>query len=776
MAQWIEPQPVQVPEDLRQAVAAFGAPLSALVAEMLVRRGISTPDIARAFLDPAAYLPASPEELPDLLLAVQRLEWAISRGEPIAVWGDFDVDGQTATALYLQALRDLGARVTFRIPTRRESHGLHLVGVQRLIDDGVQLIVTADTGVAAHKATALATGRGVDVLITDHHDLPPNWADLQALALVNPKRLPADHPLCELPGVGVSYQVVRALYDRAGRSSEHLLDLVALGIVADVATLHADVRYLLQRGLDVLRHTERLGLQVMMDLASLAPASVTEQDIAYTLAPRLNALSRVGQDMGTDAGVELLTTDDRTRARTIATALESLNARRKWLVRQTTEAALAQIERDRALGEGPAIVVADANWEPGVVGIVAGRLAERFHRPAIVLSAPPGEIARGSARSVAGVDIHAAIAAQQDMLYRCGGHPMAAGLSLESERIAEFRHALWRTLEQVGAAPAERWIQVDAYLSFDQISLELAAAVDLLSPFGPGNEQPVFATKGLELESSAVIGRTREHRRAHVRDAQGRRQTVFWWQSADQALPEGPFDLAYAVGIHTFRGQQSVQLTWEAARSVAPPAVEVIPRHAPCVRDCRDLAMPEPVLRALLADRLGQAIAWGEGVSVAGVTLCNRAALHEAETLIVWTAPPGPAEWVAALEVVSPGQVVLFGVDPGLDAPRAFLQRLGGLVKHALQKYAGQVDLSSLAAAMAHGEWTVRLGLEWMAQRGQVEVVFAKRGRISLSKGQGDVGSRLDVVEGQLQAQLEETAAYRAYFRHADAQRLVRWD
>ena len=278
MVQWIDPQPVEVPAALRSVVEDVARPPVgiALVAELLARRGIEDPGQARGFLDPGAYTPAPPDALTDLDIAVERLSHALQRGERMAVWGDFDVDGQTATALYVQALRDLGGDVTYHIPSRQASHGLHPAGVGQLIEAGVRLILTADTGIDGHQAVELAHRQGVDVLITDHHDLPQVLPS--AMAAVNVKRLPPAHPLRELPGVGVAHQVVRALYGRAGRDTDHLLDLVALGIVADVATVRDDVRYWLQRGLQVLRRTSRAGLQAMFELARLEPAQLVLGD------------------------------------------------------------------------------------------------------------------------------------------------------------------------------------------------------------------------------------------------------------------------------------------------------------------------------------------------------------------------------------------------------------------------------------------------------------------------------------------------------------------
>jgi single-stranded-DNA-specific exonuclease len=792
LTKWIEPQPIDVPDALFQVLPSLDG-WEPLIAGLLVRQGITDPGAARAFLDPHAYSPASPLELPGLERTVERLRCAIQDGEQIAVWGDFDVDGQTATAFYLTALQALGAQVRFTIPTRLQSHGVHPAGVQRLIEEGVGLIVTADTGVSAHPAIDLANRQGVDVLVTDHHDLPP--ALPAATALVDPKLLAGDHPLHGLPGVGVAYQVVRALeqeLDQPGLADASL-DLVALGIVADVAMLQGDTRYLLQRGLDVLRRTERPGLLALMGVADLEPAYVDEEDIGFALAPRLNALSRVAQDpeaLDAMSGVELLTTEDEVRARTLAVAMEALNARRRWLTRQTFDAALTQLERvrlEQAPLERPAIVVSGANWDPGIVGIVAGRLVDRYNRPAIVFSAPPGEIARGSARSIEGVDIHAAIteAAAAVPLHRYGGHPMAAGLSLDEAAIGAFRRALWQAVARTTPEIREPVLQIDAELSLERLSLGLVRAVKQLAPFGAGNEAPVFAVRGVTLASSRIIGRTRAHRRLVVRDEAGCQQEVLWWYSADQSPPEGTFDLAFRVGINRFRGEERVQLTWVDARALETPAVQVEAKPPIAVRDYRYLADRPPaertaVLRSLVDEVGSAALVLGEGLAAAdvpeGMQLRDRRALQPADTLIVWTAPPGVQEFEEALAAVAPQEVVLVCLDPGLDA-RAFLQRLAGVVKYALREYGGRTRLATLAAATAQTEWAVRLGLRWLAARGQV-AADVEGGRVRLRsqrlRWSGQAAAvQVREIEGRLWAELQETAAYRAFLRAADAERLV---
>ncbi|MBI4772396.1 MAG: DHH family phosphoesterase, partial [Chloroflexi bacterium] len=427
MRPWLDPPDTPVPDALRTAVG--GHPL---IAATLARRGLADPAAARAFLDPDCYTPAPPADLPGVPAAAERLERALRAGERICVWGDFDVDGQTAAALLVSALRGLGGDVTYHIPLRaRESHGVKLPALREVLDAGAELLLTCDTGVDAREALEYARSRGVEAIVTDHHSLPPSGAlgglppDLPpATALVHPGLLPPGHPLATLPGVGVAFKLTEALLRRAGRAADcdALLDLVALGIVADVAVQTGDARYLLQRGLAQLRRTARPGLLAVFERAGLDPASLTEEHIGFQLGPRLNALGRLGN---AGKGVELLLTPDLGRARVLALELEGLNARRKLLTDQTFKSALAQLERDPALGETAALVLAHPEWEAGVVGIVAARLAERFHKPALLLACPPGGPARGSARSVTGCDLTAALAAHAGLLASLGGHPMA---------------------------------------------------------------------------------------------------------------------------------------------------------------------------------------------------------------------------------------------------------------------------------------------------------------------------------------------------------------
>ena len=743
---WLDPVPVDVPDALRDAVG--GHPL---VAEMLARRGLRSVEAAEGFLFPNRYSPASPSALPDMDSAVSRLRFANRKGEPICVWGDFDVDGQTSTALLVSALRDLGANVDYHIPHRQhEGHGINLPNLKRIIEAGAKLIVTCDTGISAHEAVDYAKSRGIDVVITDHHNLPPDLPN--AFAVVNPKRLPHNHPLRELPGVGVAYKLIEALND----DSPALLDLVALGIVADVALQVRDTRYLLQRGLVALRATQRLGLQAMIELAEIDPARITEEQIGFTLAPRLNALGRLED---ATLAVELLTTRDLERARILAQRLEGLNAQRKLLVEQVYNAAQAQIEQDSSLLETNVLVLAHPQWHGGVVGIVATRLVEEYQRPVILLVSPPGEAAYGSARSVESVDITAALSANAKLLTTFGGHAMAAGLSLPAENISMLRRALSCAIDLPTSEPM---LNIDAYVELADLSLEFVADMERLVPFGAGNPAPTLGIRKLTVRSHSTVGRSGDHTQLTVEDQAGNKQRILWWRSGE--IPSGQFDLALSARSSDYRGERQMQLEWIDAR----PAEGMIEVRAPKLEIVDYRAESDPMARLR---ELGDVQVWREAdARVAGKT---RHELAPAESLIIWTSPPSSAELRAVLEWVRPQRIILFAADAGLDALEPFVKRLAGLVKYALSNRDGVVRLDSLAAATAQREITVRAGLDWLTARGQITITSEDSGTLTLTNGAGKAAPDLVLSSERLGAHLRETAAYRAFYRRADPARLL---
>ncbi|MCY3778681.1 MAG: single-stranded-DNA-specific exonuclease RecJ [Chloroflexi bacterium] len=745
--EWQEPASIDVPVSLSGAVGGHR-----LVAEHLARKGILTAAAARRFLSAEHYSPASADELPDIDRAVERLKRAISGKERILIWGDFDVDGQTATALLYSALQRAGASVAYHVPNRfSEGHGIHLPTLKRKLAAGVELVLTCDTGVGAHEAVHLAASRGVDVVITDHHALPEQLP--AAVAVLNPQRLPAGHALRELPGVGVACKLIEALVDDA----DDLLDLVALGIVADVMLQVDDTRYLLQRGLSQLRENKRPGLRAILERAEIAAADLNEGHIGFAIAPRLNALGRLDD---ANPAVELLTTNDWPRARVLAHSLESYNARRKYLSNQVYQSALAQIEAEPWLLDYAALVLSHEDWHSGVIGIVASRLVEEYELPTVLIAAPD-ESGRGSARSIAGVDITAALGQVSGLLTRYGGHSMAAGMSIPVEKIFEFRRELSRVIRALDA-PTAPPLTIDGALTLDEISLDLARDIEVLAPFGNGNPPLTLMTPDLKLAGRKGLGRRGEHLQVEVQDEAGGKQRVIWWRGAGRDLPSGRFDLAYTLRTSVYKGEREALVEWLDYRQDDATAIDIDadePNY-----ELVDYRNSEKPLTDLAGAREWHptALVWAEVDRVDGAV--TRLGLRGSETLIVWTPPPSAEIWAAALATVNPGRLILFGGRNESEGTASFLARLAGLVKYSINHRGGRVGLEALAAAAGQTERTAQVGLQLLRALGKLDYHVSRTGEYQLRRADDAPRQNLEALRRRLDLLLRESRAYRDYW------------
>jgi len=756
MTRWLDPHPVNIPASF----SALG--LHPLVAQTLIRRGILTPDSARAFLHPDE-IPSTP--FPNIEPAVERIQEAIRNNDMICVWGDFDVDGQTSTALLVQTLQMLNANVIYYIPIRgKESHGVHIESLKPIIDHGAKLIVTCDTGITAHEAIDYCNSRGIDVVVTDHHDLGETLPN--AKAIVNPKLLPEDHLLKNLAGVGVAYKLAEALLAFSGQQlaiSDSLLDLVALGLIADVALLKGETRSLAQKGIKALRNTKRLGLKVIAELSSTNLETLTEETIGFTFAPRLNALGRLSD---ANPAVELLLTNDPARARVLATQIEGLNAQRRLLTSQVTEAAEAQLRQNPELLTEPAIVLSHPNWPGGVVGIVANRLVDRYHKPALLLTESEDGILRGSARSVEGLHITEAITANKDLLMGFGGHPMAAGVSLNKDNLSSFRKGLGKAIEkQLGAITREEpTLQIDAWLGLDELNLELADAIEMLAPFGAGNPALTMATHGVKLKSVSTIGKAKEHLRLTVEDEDGNTQSILWWSGAGENLPEGEskFDIAYSLRASTFRGQKQVTLQFEEFRITEEKPIEVKASKL----DVVDLRLESGKWNEIV-----NILSWAEGPDKAQGR--SRFELVKADELVIYTTPPSPTDLKSALEIVKPKKVYIFSISPKPQKADEFLAQLAGMAKYVINNKAGKVLVKELAVVTAQRESVIRIGLEWLAAGGHI-AVSSEGEAVLLSAGNGEANQYIKKeLYVAVKGILEETAAYREYFARASIESIM---
>jgi single-stranded-DNA-specific exonuclease len=523
---------------------------------LLCNRGISEPSQIETFLNVDSRLESDPFLLPDIHQAVSRTYQALLTGEEIAVYGDFDADGITATALLVQGLSALGGKVIPYIPHRyHEGYGLQVAALEKLRKYGISLIITVDTGITAIAEIQKARKMGIDIIVTDHHlplaSLPP------ALAVVDPKRCDSNCQSIELAGVGVAFKFLQALLKGSGREEliNSLLDLVALGTVTDMVPLTGDNRYWVKRGLELLNNTERIGLQEMMRSANLKPGNLDTESISWILGPRLNAAGRL-DDAATS--YKLLLTQDPNEAASLVSELEEKNAKRQRL---TTE--LLERAREKIIAAGtdsPLLMIGDEDYPPGVMGLVAGRLSEEFYRP-VILFRFGSETCRGSGRSIPEFDLMAALAGCRDLLSNFGGHTKAAGFTVPTANLPQLEKQLSTLAEaRLAGLDLRPHIDIDAEVPLSDLTGETFKQIQRLAPFGSGNPLPAFVSRHVEIVDQRHIGSRNEHMGLKLKQ-----EGIVWdaigFRFGSRAQEITAFmDIAYNLDIDRWNGAERLRL------------------------------------------------------------------------------------------------------------------------------------------------------------------------------------------------------------------------
>jgi len=543
--------PPQVPQE---QLAAMDLP--PLMVQLLHNRGITDRAQAESFLAADEHLLNDPFLLPDMDKAVSRIYSALLSGEKIAIYGDFDADGMTATAILSEGISFLGGTTVPYIPHRvEEGYGLNHAAVQRLHGEGVSLIITVDCGISNADEVDRARSMGLDIVITDHHTVPERMP--QAVAVVNPKRADSDYPFPKLAGVGVAFKLLQALFGSLGKDGhiDSFLDLVAFGTVADMEPLLGENRYLVKRGLEMLRATKRPGLREMAKCAGVSISSVDPDVISWSLGPRLNAAGRLEHAM---AGYDILLTDSVEEAQRLAKVLEGRNSERQ----KVTEAVLAKA-RQKLLARGtdsPILMVGDEDFRSGVVGVVAGRLAEEFYRPVIVLEQGK-KWSKGSARSIREFDIIAALTSCSSLLYRFGGHPMAAGCTVATENLEQLETCLCRIAsEEISSLDLRPLIPIDAEIPLSTLDGSTFQMMQKLAPFGTGNPYPTFVSRDISVVSHRNVGADGKHLKFKLRDGKATWDGIGFrlGSLADEVVPL--LDIVYNVELDQWRGRETLQL------------------------------------------------------------------------------------------------------------------------------------------------------------------------------------------------------------------------
>ena len=548
---------IKTPNADAQEVLASALSISRVTAQLLANRGIVDPVAAKAFLHTSLSSCHDPFLLKGMDKAVPRIQKAIAGGEKIMVYGDYDVDGMTSVALVSSALKNLGGTVETYIPNRiEEGYGLNMQAIKKVDRLGATLIITVDCGIASFKEVEYAKGLGIDVIVTDHHEILEGKVP-DAFAVINPMQADCRYPFKHLAGVGVAYKLVKALYDKTSFFAEDFLDLVSLGTVADVAPLTGENRILTKYGLEELNRKDRIGLSALMDVAGLSDKDISAGHIGFALGPRINAMGRVGSP---DKALELLLSNNKDEALKLAKLLDAENRNRQKIESRILDEAVSRVEREVNFKHHKVIVLASENWHPGVIGIVSSRLVEKYYRPTIMISLD-GKLGKGSGRSVDGFHLFDYLFKCKDLLAGFGGHESACGVTIEKDRISEFRDRLnEEAAKDTRAEPFSRGIDIEMDVPLSAVTESVIKEMDSLQPFGCDNPRPVLASKNLTVkEGPRSIGKNGF--KLWVTDKTVTYEAISFGRGSLIPPAKGSsVDLAYIPSINTWQGIQSIQL------------------------------------------------------------------------------------------------------------------------------------------------------------------------------------------------------------------------
>ncbi len=557
-------------DQARQLASATG--LSSSLAHALINRGIDTKLTATSFLYPTLNDLTPPFSMKDMDVATDRILLAGRRGEKIIVYGDYDVDGVTSTALLFGYLRRMGANAGWYIPNRlREGYGLNEQAVRALAESGTSLIICVDCGISNIREVHVAKSLSVDVIVVDHH-LPPTVLP-PAFAILNPRRLDCEFPAKDLCGAGITFLLIAALRAKM-RESNHWengeepnlkdeLDLVALGTIADLAHLSGQNRILTKFGLEILNRSRKIGLSAIKKVSGLEDKDLTSWNVAFQIGPRLNASGRMGDSA---LALKLLLSENPDEALAIARKLDGYNEERQRVENAIVEEALQIIEARQLDDDIRGIVVASERWHRGVVGIVASRLVERYNRPAVVLAIEDA-LAQGSGRSISGFDLYEALNASSEHLLSFGGHRYAAGVKVSLENIEVFRKRFEQLArQQLVEDDLKPRLKIDAKIALEEVTLQDVEGLLAMEPFGIGNPEPVWASRGVTLIDSKVVGQ--KHLRLTFRLGPEKVVSAIGFGMAEMERDlHSPLDIAYTMYLDTWRGAQKIGIKLKDIRS-----------------------------------------------------------------------------------------------------------------------------------------------------------------------------------------------------------------
>lgn len=702
---WIYPKKVEISQEIFDKITKLTD--SKIITQLLVNRGITTVEKAKEFMSPEDIELTSPYLFPEMEKSVERILQAIEKQEVIVVYGDFDADGVTSTSLLYKTLKYLDANVQYYIPDRTlEGHGLNSASICRLISGKkAKLIITVDCGVSNHTEITLAKGLGTDVIITDHHTIPE--IPPAAYSIINPKQLTEETRVKYLAGVGVAFKLAQALLETFNKKEfeEEILPLVSIGTIADVVPLLDENRTLVNRGLNAVIKNKPLNIEILLKSAGYkVEKGISSEMIAFGIAPRINAAGRLAD---ASIAVELLVSDDAERIEYLTGQLDHNNRQRQKICEDTFVQADQKVNREIDLDIDKAIILFDESWHAGIIGIVASKMVEKYHKPTFLFSIDEdNKIARCSARGIPGLHLYEILDAHSNVFKHYGGHALAAGCVLDLEKISleEFRMQLNQT---VSANLNEEYLtpslKVDANLSSSDLTKEFIENLEKIAPFGEGNPSPVFGMTDLTLKQFNVIGSNKNHLKIFVSDKEDNLLEAVWWQNNRlNAQVLDTVDVAFTPKINTFGEKVSIQLevrdiVIDSENKPVQPVKWIDHRNKPDMEKAlANFVKTAKTEIAIFAEEKGT-LEYFIKDPLCSTKLINRINMKKADQLMLLDFPCD-VEILSSLVKNTDAKVIhLIGKKPQDTNSQQLIKTLSGMLKYAHTNMDGKVNLVDLA-------------------------------------------------------------------------------
>lgn len=743
---------VHIPKELIEAADG-----DELIARIFYNRGYKNPDTVHQMLKDEYYTPTEVNEFQGMQRAVDRILEAADKGEKICVYGDYDVDGVTSTVTLVECLSLFIDKVVYHVPDRfTEGYGMNLEVIERLATEGVSLIITCDCGISNINEINRAKELKMDVILTDHHNIPSELP--KADVILNPKLLLEGHKARNMSGCAMAYFLCLALLKskRLEEKSEGYLDMLALSLIADVVSLNGENRYLLKKAIPRLFDTKREGLVKLLEIASKTSELSTEEDIAFQIAPRINAAGRMESAR---LPVELMLCKEPYNAGEMAQKIDYLNTERKRVQQEIIDQAIEQVETRKK--NKTVLVLYSDFWHHGIIGIAAGRVCEVYRKPAILLSLKEdGKTVVGSARSVEEINIYELIKECSGKLLKFGGHSQAAGLSLMKEDLQDFVSEIELLAEKKHFISDAVSVDIDLELEIDSITMELYERLLTAGPYGEGFEAPLFVSYGLK-----VLSDRKTEKNHHIMVLEGKNNTrisAVKWFGEDKSLQGKVFDVTYKISKNTYKGNSSIQLTLVHMVEGAGETQKVFRG---------DIIDQRGVELNILTEKYEKALFFYEGLSSKYplTKAVDRFAIVKADNLVLLSPPPNTEIFREIVALSNPYNIIInFSILPDYSF-KGFVTNLLGIIKHIVTKDKGMIYIEAIAIKLGVEESVIKSGLKFLKAAGKINYLLSEDDtRVFLLKGDSIMSDGMALAEKRLRSALLEKMAYQQFILKTD--------